>query len=262
MDEIVRTGDKGSNSTDNGNSQGGGNPSTKSTASTERGRENNSGGSSAAGQPVEKTSQIPLVVNVEVPTETKKKRGRPKKDPNAAPAPSAPKAGRPAKGGAAGLNPLDKEQLSQIFMTFSAITASRPNMEVWALTQKEADQLAEPLANMLARSEALSKVSGTNADAVALVLAAFMIFVPKFLMWNSTRPKKPKTGDKVKYGTDKRNSRNGSTASNQTGTPNASNESPIGQPVGNDRQPNSQSNDKPAQFRGAITGLIPSLAGI
>ncbi|MCU5409090.1 hypothetical protein OCA16_31925 [Bacillus cereus] len=74
-------------------------------------------------------------------------------------------------------------------MTVSQMVATREGFEIWALSETEINTLCEPIENMLAKTAALEKV-GENSDAIALAIACFTIFVPKFLMWNATRKQK------------------------------------------------------------------------
>lgn len=80
-------------------------------------------------------------------------------------------------------------QLKPILMTVSQMVATREGFEIWALSETEINTLCEPIENMLAKTAALEKV-GENSDAIALAIACFTIFVPKFLMWNATRKQK------------------------------------------------------------------------
>lgn len=85
----------------------------------------------------------------------------------------------------------DTTQIKILLLTVSGIIASRPNMEVWAMTGDEIDQLVEPLANILAKHN-VGEATSEYADYIALLLALFVIFVPKYLMWKQTQPKKEK----------------------------------------------------------------------
>ncbi|MED2635662.1 hypothetical protein P4216_28795, partial [Bacillus thuringiensis] len=79
--------------------------------------------------------------------------------------------------------------MKPILMTVSQMVATREGFEIWALSETEINTLCEPIENMLAKTAALEKV-GENSDAIALAIACFTIFVPKFLMWNATRKQK------------------------------------------------------------------------
>lgn len=85
-------------------------------------------------------------------------------------------------------------QMRVMLMTLSGIMAARPGMEVWALTDEEADQIVTPLSGIMAKSN-VGEAVGEYADHIALAIACFTIFIPKFLMWQQTKPKK----EEVKY---------------------------------------------------------------
>ena len=53
---------------------------------------------------------------------------------------------------------------------------------MFAISKAEADQLAAPIANMIAKSERL-KNAGEYADAISLVTAALIIFAPRFVVY-------------------------------------------------------------------------------
>jgi hypothetical protein len=152
---------------------------------------------------------------------------------------------------------MDKNQIKQLLQTVSLMTASRPGMEVWALTDSECDQIAEPLANILSKNEALSKMSEGSADAMALVMACFMIFIPKFLQWKATKPKKAKQGEKVNYGTRTNDKRNGASTNEQTGK-SGDNSRPSDRPVNLNKSNGSGNGQK---FHGNLQGLIEPYGG-
>ncbi|MED1170206.1 hypothetical protein P4U42_29220 [Bacillus paranthracis] len=109
-------------------------------------------------------------------------------------------------------------QLKPILMTVSQMVATREGFEIWALSETEINTLCEPIENMLAKTAALEKV-GENSDAIALAIACFTIFVPKFLMWNATRKQK-KAQVVTNYA--KSIQPTGNTGANKTGTTGAS----------------------------------------
>ncbi|WP_145681815.1 hypothetical protein [Bacillus licheniformis] len=139
------------------------------------------GGRGAAGTKSKQKDIVPKLVMVDVPETTeepKKKRGRPKGS------------GTKKKAAAKKSGEVDAGQLKMLLMTTTAIIASRPGMEDFMLSEQEADQICAPLSNIMARSEGVAGVAGEYADHIALVIACFTIFVPKFLMWKSKQPKK------------------------------------------------------------------------
>lgn len=115
--------------------------------------------------------------------EQKKGRGRPKGSTKKTTAPKKASAG-------------DTKQVEILLTTVCAIIGSRPGLEMFVLTPAEAKQIAEPLSNILAKNEALAGAMSEHGDAVALVTACFMIFVPKFIAYKQN-PKKEKKKNEV-----------------------------------------------------------------
>lgn len=124
-------------------------------------------------------------------TEEKKLPGLP--SVTAAPIPETPKKTPPKKKKAPAkkANPqaFDATQISALIQSVSTIVASRPGMEVFLLQPQEADQLATPIANMVAKSEKLKDL-GDHADALALITAALVIFAPRVMLYSDTKKKK------------------------------------------------------------------------
>lgn len=76
----------------------------------------------------------------------------------------------------------DASQLKFLLLTISNVMAARPGMEMWKLTNEEVDSIAEPLANMMARNEAVANALEEHGDAIALVTAIAMIAFPRVMM--------------------------------------------------------------------------------
>lgn len=230
------------------------NPSTGSTTSGTGTGTGTGGTTSTASREKTKLPELavlnePKIVPVEVPgagEPPKKKRGRP-----AGSTAAKNTAAKPVKAAAAPTLKADSTQIKLMLITISGIAASRPGMEVWNLTMEEADALAAPLSNMMAKNEALGKALGEHADAVALLIACFTIFVPKFLMWRATRPKPPKEGEKVSYVTN--NSKPAKPSRNE-GTPAGDNKPNVGRATDAPKT-NGQN------FGGQLSGLVPTIAG-
>ncbi|EOQ01047.1 hypothetical protein [Bacillus cereus] len=136
-------------------------------------------------------------------------------------------------------------QLKPILQTVSKMVASREGFEAWALSESEIDALCEPIQNMLAKTAALEKV-GENSDAIALAIACFTIFIPKFLAWNATQKLKKK---QVVTNYARPNQIAGPSGRNQTGTTGASNGSGGGRPTVSSQI-----------FSGGIADVIPPSA--
>ncbi|WP_434785687.1 hypothetical protein [Bacillus velezensis] len=124
------------------------------------------------------------MVVVDVPSEDKKE--EPKKKGRGRPPGTTKKKAASKKKSAQ----MDSSQIKMLLLTTTAIFAARPGMEDFALTADEADQISEPLASILSKSEGIAGVAGEYADHIALLIACFTIFVPKFLMWKAKQPKK------------------------------------------------------------------------
>lgn len=121
----------------------------------------------------------PKTISVNVPTgeeKPKTTRGRP-------PGSKTTTRKTPAKK----VTAIDATQVSVFLQTMSAVIATRPNMQAFTLTKEEADQLAIPLASIVGKNESIASVAGDYADHIALVIAAFTIFIPKLLLFKAQR---------------------------------------------------------------------------
>lgn len=141
-----------------------GNP-RPAAAAAETGRTAGTGRTAEAPQPLAKALVIeePQPPKPETPKGGKrdrKKKSAPKKAPQA----------------------YNAEQISALILAASGIIGSRPGKEIFTLQPEEAQQLATPIANMIAKSEKLANL-GEYADAISLVSAALIIFVPRFLVY-------------------------------------------------------------------------------
>lgn len=87
---------------------------------------------------------------------------------------------------------FNADQISTLILTASGIVAARPDMSIWQLQESEAMQLAQPLANMIEKSEVMQKM-GEHTDAVALVTAAMVIFTPRVIAQAAVTKQKKKT---------------------------------------------------------------------
>ena len=85
--------------------------------------------------------------------------------------------------------PITADQLQALILTATNIVATRPGCEVWALKPEEAQQLAQPIANMIAKSERLQNM-GEYADAIALITASVMIFGPRAYIFTTQQKAK------------------------------------------------------------------------
>ena len=153
----------------------------------------NSVTASTENKPAEKSVGVsdvkaPKIVAVEVPKkeeakEEKKGRGRPKGTTAAKKKKAA--ASKPAH--------VDHTHVKVLLMTVSGMIATRPNMLTFMLTAEEAEQIALPLSNILAKNEGVAALTNEYADHIALLVAAVTIIVPKFLLYRANNPKKERS---------------------------------------------------------------------
>ncbi len=99
-------------------------------------------------------------------------------------------------------NSFDTKQISAFIVAVSSMVASREGMSHWLITEPEAEQIAKPLSNIIAKSESL-KGLGEHADAFALISACLMIFAPRLII--TLQNNKTKKGVKKVNGTESGN---------------------------------------------------------
>ena len=88
------------------------------------------------------------------------------------------------------------DQIGAILGTVSMIVASRPGMAHWQLTPKEIESVSNPLANMIAKSEALNTLS-EHSDAIALVTACATIILPRAVITVSQMQERKKNDERT-----------------------------------------------------------------
>ena len=186
MDERTKTGTTGTetgtkNSTETtGKGTGRTSGNSGNTDTTDTGTRKGTGrgkGRKTEGKQNEEVSKLPDVNIPSIPTPEEKKekkketRGRKKKSENIL---------------------VTSEQITTLLVASSSILATREGYSHWLLSESEAKQIAEPLANIIAKNESL-KALGEHADAIALITACLMIFAPRIfttVMLNKAKPKK------------------------------------------------------------------------
>lgn len=186
--------DTGSIETETGTgTNGGSSGNTTTTRTSNRGRGRGTG-TTTEEKPAQKSVGLsnvnePKIVSVDIPktevktvekkTEDKPKRGRPSGSTSKKP-PAAKQ-----KGGV-----VDHTHISLLLVTMTGVLATRPNMHPFAMTLEEANQIAMPLANILAKNEGIASAASEYADHIALLFAAATIFIPKILIYQSMKPTK------------------------------------------------------------------------
>ena len=76
---------------------------------------------------------------------------------------------------------FNAEQISLLIVSLSSIVASRDGLDMMLISKTEADQIATPLANIIAKNESLSGLS-EHTDAIALVTACIVIMLPRVML--------------------------------------------------------------------------------
>lgn len=188
----------GSNKTETGTGTNGGNTGNPPTTRTSNGGRGRGTGGSTEKKPTEKSVGLsnvkePKIVSVDVPkTEVKTVEKKPEDKPKRGRPPGSTTGKRPpAKAKAA---TIDHSHISILLVTMTGVMATRPNMQPFALTIEEANQIALPLANILAKNEGVANAASEYADHIALLFAAATIMIPKFLLYQATKPTKETRG--------------------------------------------------------------------
>ena len=150
-----------------------GDKSTSST-STKRGNTGAGAGTGAGETEEKKPLRVPLVtedetektveIEVEAPKQTKKKTTARKK-----------KTTKKKDEG------LTASQLNLFVGSIFGIIASRPNMEHWAISEKECNSITTPLANIINNNENM-KMIAEHSDAIALAVAGVSVIVPRVII--------------------------------------------------------------------------------
>jgi len=65
-------------------------------------------------------------------------------------------------------------------MAFFGMIGTKPGCQHWEITKEEADSICRPAFCMLEKSDAFSKIA-EHSDAIALVSACGMVFVPRLI---------------------------------------------------------------------------------
>lgn len=110
-------------------------------------------------------------------------------------------------------------QISTFLIAVTGIIASREGLEIFALNEFEAQQIAEPLSQMIVDSGYSEKV-GKYANPIALVTACVMIFAPKFIIFSQQQKAKKieKSGGLKIESVDKERKTSGSNRRSDSGT--------------------------------------------
>lgn len=112
-----------------------------------------------------------------------------KTDPVSTPVPEKPKqTKRPRKNTNKSKNnaTFNSEQITALLMSMNAILSQSESGKFFAITEKEAEQIAKPLANIIAKNDSFAGL-GEHSDSIALTTACIMIFIPRLIGWLTYR---------------------------------------------------------------------------
>ena len=188
----------------------------------------------------ETVTDIPRLVLVEDPNEQEP-------DPEAGPA--APK--NPTKRKRKDVQfELKKEQLAILIKTTFDIAASREGLEMWKLSQKEAELIADPLSGLLQKNPFIDRMTSEYGEWIALIVALGTVILPRaFVMWAAKPNKKEKINPYVAI-----RETNSKQAANTTGSGNKS-----GAPRNSDRKLDRESSVASANVSAELHNLIPAI---
>ena len=161
------SGTMGNDSTERKGKGIGTNPSPESSAEGRTGGtgagNNNSGTGTAEKEKISGLASVEQSETVPVPKKARKKRTVKKKT---------------SKNDEA----FNAEQITALLMTVSAICSTTERGRIFALSEIECKQLAEPLSKIIATNDSMKSIA-EHSDSVALAMTCFMIFAPKIFIW-------------------------------------------------------------------------------
>jgi hypothetical protein len=86
---------------------------------------------------------------------------------------------------------LKKEQMAVLIKTTFDIVGSREGMEIWKLSQKEAELISEPLCGLMSKNPFVDKITSQYGEWIALIVAIGTVIVPRaFVMMAANKQKK------------------------------------------------------------------------
>ena len=186
-------------------------------------RGSGNGGTAPAGKAEEKANAgLASVTGAPPVPETPKKKQR---------KPRAKKKEEPAS--------FNAQQITALLVSISSIFASRQGFEMFAISEQEAETIANPLSNIIAKNENFAAL-GEHADGIALVTACIVVMLPRFMLFFEVRKQNKKKGELALVRTDRTDNKKGESATDNR------------KPVGN-RSP------QPAHDADGIFAAIPSV---
>lgn len=167
---------------------GGSSSSNTETKSGETTRSGNGEGREN-GVEFEELSEISLL-------EKKEERNRKRRERYAAKKAEEGKEVKPKKVGGRKKKNADPTLVEGVIRSLSSFFSSKPEFVFWQLSEKEINDLAQPIANLLEKSKAFEEIT-KHSDAIALTSASIMILAPRLFMTSQTLKsrKEKKHGD-------------------------------------------------------------------
>jgi hypothetical protein len=83
-----------------------------------------------------------------------------------------------------------KEQLAVLIKSTFDIIGSREGLEIWKLSQKESEQIADPLCALMAKNPFVDRITSEYGEWIALIVALGTVIVPRLFIYWAAKPKK------------------------------------------------------------------------
>jgi hypothetical protein len=148
---------------------------------------------------------------------------------------------------------IKKEQLAILIKTSFDIVGSREGMEVWKLSQKEAELIADPLSGLMAKNPFVDKLTSEYGDWIALIVALGTVILPRaFMMWAA----KPKKKESVKPYVATKQINEKQRTNDQQGI---DRRNEVGKAGTSDRQPDRQPANARQYIGTELHGIIPAI---
>ncbi len=85
---------------------------------------------------------------------------------------------------------IKKEQLAVLIKSTFDIIGSREGLEIWKLSQKEAQTIADPLCGLMAKNPFVDRITSEYGEWIALIVALGTIIIPRAFIYWAAKPKK------------------------------------------------------------------------
>lgn len=147
---------------------------------------------------------------------------------------------------------LKKDQIAVLLKTVFDIAASREGLELWKISQQEAELIADPLAQILNKNPFISGAASKYGDVIALIAAISTVIIPRlFVQFAAEKEKKKKEVTPyvpIRQINDKPNKSEPAASRNESGTPGIS-----------PKQPNRKPTNSGPIFSQELHSIIPAI---